>query len=215
MKNHVSYILVLMICLIAVRPLNAQPPLHEPEMYIGAQAGVLASMVYFYPRLSQSALNPFWGANAGVVFRYNGHKYCGLQVELNYMQRGWKDLSAGEARTRSMDFLEIPLLTHIYFGNRYRGYINLGPQIGVLIRSEKSEKYTDYQYTEKVNLFDYGVTGGIGFYARTVAGVWQIESRFNYSLSNLFPASAGAAFANSNSMNLSLNFAYLWEFKHP
>ena len=207
------YILLAMGLLMLLSPVSAQPRLQEPEMYVGAQAGVMASMVHFYPRLTQSPLNPFLGANAGFVFRYNGHKYCGLQVELNYMQRGWKESSNGTVRSRGADFLEIPFMTHIYFGNKYRGYINIGPQIGFLVRDNKITDSSDYQYTEPVKLFDYGVTGGLGFYARTLAGVWQLETRFNYSLATLFPTSAGATFANSNSMNLSLNLAYLWQIK--
>lgn len=205
-----------LLLLLAFTGAAAQPRLKVPEIYIGGQAGVLASMVHFSPSVKQSALQPHWGANAGFVFRYNGHKFCGLQAELNYMQRGWREPATAQRTelSRRADYLEIPFMAHIYFGKRYRGYINLGPQIGVLIYDSKTPVTTDaYQHQADLQRFDYGATAGLGFYARSVAGTWQLEARFNYSLSTIFPSSPTDYFANSNNMNLSVNFAYLWELK--
>lgn len=197
----------------------AQPALSSPEYYIGGQAGVLASRVNFSPTVNQTVTKPLWGANAGVVFRYARHKYCGLQVELNYMQRGWREPSTEttEEYSRRLDYIEIPFMSHIYFGKKVRGYINLGPQIGYLIydnfppSTAGDEAVQQKQRTD--NHFDWGVTAGIGMYARTKAGVWQIESRFNYSLGTIYSSRAGGYFNLSNHMNLSLNFAYLWQLQ--
>lgn len=191
----------------------AQPRLETPEMYVGVQGGVMASMMQFTPSVKQSAFSPFLGGNAGFVFRYAGHKYCGLQVELNWMQRGWHETETDYYR--ELDYLEIPFLAHIYFGKRYRGYLNLGPQIGFLIHeSDKnlpSESQPQYMPADKQ--FDWGVAGGLGFYARTVAGVWQLEARFNYSFGSVFSNRKADYFDYSNPMNLSLNFAYMWQIK--
>ena len=212
------FVVVILICL-GTLAAKAQPVLSSPEYYLGAQGGVLASMVMFNPTVYQSALKPFWGANAGLVFRYAGHKYCGLQLELNYMQRGWNEpeTTTTTAYSRRLDYIELPFMSHIYFGKIVRGYINLGPQIGYLIYDNMpavEEGDLAYQrITPIANRFDWGVTAGIGMYARTIAGVWQLEARFNYSLGTNFSSRAGAYFTGSNNMNLSLNFAYLWQIK--
>ena len=138
------------------------------------------------------------------------------------MQRGWHEIATSKQSDfqRRVDFIELPFMTHIYFGRRYRGYINFGPQIGFKIYDTNgTPEDSEYRHSAGLNIFDYGVTAGLGFYARTKAGVWQIESRFNYSISNLLPSALTDPYSNSNSMNLSLNFAYLWELKkkttHP
>lgn len=191
----------------------AQPRLRRPEYYFGAQAGVLASMTNFSPTVPQSALHPFLGANAGLVFRYSGQKCCGLQVEFNYMQRGWKETDTGYRR--ELDYLEIPFLAHIYFGKKYRGFLNVGPQIGLRIREQHFDlpDQGKPQYLPIDKPFDWGLAAGLGFLARTKAGVWQIEARFNYSFGDTFANHKADYFAHSNAMNLSLNLGWLWEFK--
>lgn len=211
----------LLLCAIIAQ---AQPRLDEQEIYIGAQAGIMASMITFDPNVKQSAKQPFTGINGGLIFRYAGHKVCGLQIELNYMQRGWHETETGYQR--ELDYIELPLLTHIYFGKRCRGYVNLGPQIGYCFRETTTPTLDFYhsapfvsanvhQYVSPIeNKFDWGVAGGIGFYARTrKAGVYQIEARFNYSLGTIYKNHQSDYFEQSNHMNLSLNIAYLWQIK--
>ena len=205
------FVILIVLCTYTVA--WAQPRLQQPEIYVGAQGGVLASMMQFSPKVAQSALHPYLGTNAGLVFRYAGHKYCALQLELNYMQRGWYETDTDYSRR--LDYLELPFLTHIYFGKRYRGFINLGPQIGVMVHEEGKNEPAEGkpQYLAVDRRFDWGIAAGIGFYARTVAGTWQIEARFNYSFGTVFDNRKADYFDNSNPMNLSLNFAYLWQIK--
>ncbi len=212
----------------------AQPKLQHPEMYIGAQGGALASMVQFSPTVPQDPLKSYLAPTAGIVFRYMGHKICGLQVEANWMQKGWNEYEISEEEkvvsySRQLDYVEVPLLCHLAFGKRCRGFINLGPQFGYLVHeaptlasAEQQDWWTDSnvdarigkQYRQIENKFDWGVAGGLGFYARTrKAGVYQIEARFNYSLGTYFANSQMDYFRNSNAMGLSLCFAYLWQFK--
>lgn len=203
---------ILFLC--SVLSVWAQPRLDNKEYYLGAQAGVLASMVHFSPDVTQSALSPYWGTNAGIVFRYSGHKCCGLQVELNYMQRGWYETQTNYRR--ELSYLELPFLTHICFGNKFRGFVNLGPQVGILL-NEKHHNMPEDKKTQHFPLdtrFDWGVAAGLGALYRSVAGVWQLELRFNYSFGDMFSNHKTDYFQNSNSMNLSLNFAWMWQFKN-
>jgi hypothetical protein len=202
----------------------AQPRLRTPEIYVGAHGGAMASTMLFKPdvadiEIKQSPLT--W--NGGLVFRYAGHKVCAIQVEANYMQRGWRETIVMSDQTkmdytRQLDYIEVPLLMHLYFGKeRFRGFINLGPQIGYCIRDIATELPSDiispqYQPIEKP--FDWGLAGGLGCYYRSKKiGLFQLEARFNFSMGTIYNNRKVDYFSQSNAMNASLNFAYLWEIK--
>ncbi len=218
--RHIFITILLLILSIAV---SAQPRLRTPEMYVGAHAGAMASTMLFKPNIAnidimQSPLT----INGGLVFRYAGHKVCAIQTELNYMQRGWREtITLGQTTmdyTRQLDYIEIPLLMHLYFGKeRFRGFFNLGPQIGYCIRDVATplpESVTAPHYQPIDKPFDWGLAGGLGCYYRTRhIGLFQLEARFNFSMGTTYNNRKVDYFSQSNAMNLSLNFAYLWEIK--
>ena len=168
-------------------------------MYVGAHGGAIASMYRFTPQVTQTWKHPFLGWNAGLVYRYAGHKVCGMQVEINYMQRGWYEPETDY--TRQLDYIEVPFLMHLYFGKRARGFFNLGPQIGYCIYSSEKGNVPEiydiarkagansksaHQYAKIEKPFDWGLAAGLGFYYRSkYAGVYQLEARFNWSFGNL------------------------------
>jgi len=209
----VQHIIVLFFVLLAGKSL-AQPRLEHPEMYVGVQGGAVASMVNFTPTVSQKATQCHLGSMAGLVFRYSADKCCAVQVELNYMQRGWRENQTGY--DRSLDFIQLPFFAHIYFGKRARGFFNLGPQIGVLIHESNNglDQSALPQYNPVQHKFDWGAAAGLGFLYRTKkAGTYQLEARFNYSFGHLFSNDKTAYFSQSNSMNLSLGLAWFWQVK--
>ena len=201
----------------------AQPRLRTPEIYIGAHAGAMASSMYFSPSVEHiNLLQSPISINGGLVFRYAGHKVCAIQTEVNYMQRGWREtITLGQTTmdyTRQLDYIEIPLLMHLYFGKeRFRGFFNLGPQIGYCIRDVATplpEGVTAPHYLPIDKPFDWGLAGGLGCYYRTRhIGLFQLEARFNFSMGTTYNNRKVDYFSQSNAMNLSLNFAYLWEIK--
>ena len=217
-------LILLFLLLLISRSLLAQPRLPRSEMYVGIHGGAMASIVIFKPKVEglnivQSPLSP----NGGLVFRYAGHKVCGIQVELNYMQRGWREVLPATATTpavdyrRQLDYIQLPLLMHLAFGNKFRGFLNLGPQIGYCFRDTeygtKNPLYT-HHYQPIQQPFDWGLAGGLGMYYRTnKIGTFQLEARFNYSLGSVFNNRITDYFTSANPMNLSINFAYLWEIR--
>lgn len=198
---------------------TAQPRLRTPEIYLGGHAGVMASSMIFKPsvkevRLIQSPLS----TNGGLIFRYAGHKVCAVQVELNYMQRGWLEKSEQGDYRRQLEYIEMPFLMHLYFGGQhFRGFLNLGPQIGYCFRdTEYGTKNPNYshQYVPIQHPFDWGVAGGLGMYYRTnKIGLFQLEARFNYSFGSVFNNRTTDHFSFANPIGLSLNLAYLWQIK--
>ncbi|MCQ2343121.1 MAG: PorT family protein [Paludibacteraceae bacterium] len=204
----------------------AQPRLRQPEMYVGVHGGVTFNMVMFTPDVI-GATNiidrTLLSGNGGLVFRYAGHKCCAVQVELNYMQRGWRENTedvpdASIHYQRRLDYIEVPFMAHIFFGKKMvRGFVNLGPQIGYCIHESQSgtmHPAKQEQYAAIDNKFDWGITGGLGMLLRTrKAGVFQIEARFGYSLGDYFHSNKTDYFSTSNPLNLNANIGYLWEIK--
>ena len=207
----------------------AQPRLRVPEIYIGVHGGVTASSVMFNPAVAN--MTPITqayvlGGNGGLVFRYGGHKCCAIQVELNYQHRGWREHQAADEATgiaestysRELHYIELPLLMNLNFGNeRCRGFLNLGPQIGYCFRDVSygtPNPLYAHQYEKIDKPFDWGVAGGLGVYYRTnKIGLFQLEARMNYSFGGVFGTSKIDYFTSASPVNLSVNFAYLWEIK--
>lgn len=204
---------------LACSAVSAQKRLRQPEIYLGAHAGAMASTVYFSPSVAgMNVLQSPLSVNGGLVFRYAGHRVCAIQVEANYMQRGWREKGENVDYRRQLDYIEVPLLMHLYFGKQhFRAFVNVGPQLGYCIRDVQlgtSNPHYKYQYAEVEKPFDWGAAAGAGVYYRTnKIGLFQLEARFNYSLGGVFKVSKMNHFEAANHMNLSLNLAYLWEFK--
>lgn len=191
-------------------------------MFVGAYGGATVSTVFFTPTVGgmSDLLKVPLGWNAGAVFRYGAHKVCSIQVEAGYVQRGWREYSDkdGYDYTRTLHYVQIPLLAHIHFGSEHvQGFINLGPDVAYCLGSnEKGTKQTasTYQYRDIDHSFDWGACGGLGFYGiHRKAGVYQLELRVHYSFGSLYNNSRAEHFAASNTLTASLNFAYMWQIK--
>jgi hypothetical protein len=193
--------------------LSAQVRLDKPEMYLGANFGVTESMIGFNPTIPQGFL---MGYNGGIVFRYIAEKNVGMQAELNFSQRGWKESSG--LYSRQLNYIELPFMTHIYVGNKNRFFFNIGPKISYLI-SEKvllntTANSTDVQHITPVQTpFDYGLCTGLGFLFNIKGKILQLDTRANYGLSDIFADQKKDYFSTSNNFDLSINLAWLFQLK--
>lgn len=192
--------------------LLAQQRLDKPEMYIGGNFGVTESMVAFNPSVSQGFL---LGYNGGIIFRYVGDKYAGVQAELNFSQRGWTEKSGLYAR--QLNYVELPFLTHFYLGKKGRIFFNIGPKISYLLSEKVLTKGTTNIDTQHITLiqnpFDYGLCGGLGFLFNIKGTVYQLDTRAYYALSDVFSNDKRDYFATSNNLNVSVNLAWMLQIK--
>ncbi|MCQ2311979.1 MAG: PorT family protein [Paludibacteraceae bacterium] len=221
MKRY-SFIFVLLLSSVT---LLGQKRLLQPEIYLGVHGGAVASTVFFSPQVSY--MTPITkgcvlGGEGGLVFRYSEQKCCAIQIELNYLQRGWaekgQDAYGSANYTRKLHYIEMPVLMHLYFGSSsFRGFVNVGPQIGYCVKEEMLGEQAPFggdQYKPIDNRFDWGVGGGLGCYYRSRnAGVYQFDIRVGYSLGTVFSNKAGADFSKSNPLTVGVGLAWLWEFK--
>ncbi|MCE1155513.1 MAG: PorT family protein [Bacteroidales bacterium] len=199
-----SVVTTVMIC--CLNPIQAQNQF-AAETYVGVNGGYALSMVNFLPSVRQT-FQP--GYQGGVVFRHNSQNHMGVQAELNYMQRGWNEESG---YVRQLNYIELPFMSHFYFGNKIQFFINIGPKLSYLLNdkglSPPSTPSQAVQYGELTRPLDYGFCGGFGLQVRFGRQIVLLDSRVNYSISTLFPDRLTDHFRNSNHMNASLSAAWL------
>lgn len=223
-------LLIIVIAALAGLSATAQRRI-DKRIYIGGKGGVLLTRQSLSPSVPQG-----WrlGPQVGGVFRYIEENHFGIMAELNFSQRGWKENFDGApySYSRSLTYIELPIMTHIYFGSeRFKGFVNLGPQIGVMIANSASANFDtgnisalpDFpvnvhrtaQYALEVkNRFDYGIMAGVGmevaFGGRHSV---MLEGRFYYGLGNVFSAKRSDAFSSSSGMAIGITAAYLFRLK--
>lgn len=169
------------------------------------------------------------GIMMGASFRYAEEKNFGLIGELNLVQRGWKEdfEETDFTYSRKFTYIQIPLLTHIYFGGRkWKGFVNLGPEVSYMI-SDKISSNFDYNNPEKVegfpshnrmldqmkmevsNKFDYGITAGAGveFFVKPRHSL-TLEGRYYFGIGNIFPSKKRDVFSASRGSAILISLGY-------
>ncbi len=203
---------------------------YSSNVSIGIKGGADLSQVMFNPSVRQG-FKP--GALAGFTFRYIEENHFGVIAELNFIQRGWKENfeELPFSYSRTLNYLELPVMTHIYFGRRGRFFFNAGPVVGYMLgektssnfNPEKIDEIPDFpiknrmndQQTMKIaNRFDYGICAGLGgeFNINRLNSL-SLEARFYFGLGNIMSAKRADIFSGSNSMTLSLALGYWFRIK--
>lgn len=204
---------------------------YEPHFSIGGKAGMTLSNVAFTPTIEQS-MNT--GITAGIIARYTEENHFGLIGELKIEQRGWKEKfeETNFQYNRTLTYLQLPILTHVYFGSdKFKGFLNLGPSVGYMISSKTSANF-DYMNPGEVagfpidnrhvnqmamevkNKFDYGILAGLGveFIIKKKHSV-MLEGRYYYGLGNIFPAKKKDEFSASRGTSIEITLGYLFHIK--
>ena len=232
MKKQSIIALLSFLYLSAGIPVHAQLQDPRHNLAIGINGGVNLSSVSFEPSIKEKT---FLTPSFGVTIRYISERYlkmfCGIQAEINYSQRGWKeniDDGTGDTYQRSMNYVEVPLMAHLAFG-KDKGYgarfvLNLGPQIGYLLgeSEKKSEAWHPnerpsgviWQYGKMAeSKFDYGIVGGVGIEARTVIGNFLLEARYYFGLSDFYHSTKKDPFSRSAHSYIAGRLTYLFDLK--
>ncbi len=203
---------------------------YSPILSIGGKAGTAFSSIAFSPDVKQSML---MGYMAGVTFRYTEEKYFGLIAELNIEQRGWKENFEEHpfAYERKLTYIQLPLLTHIYFGNdKFKGFVNLGPEVGYMIGEDISANFnyenplaipnfplnrmTEQLYTPVKNKFDYGISGGVGMeFFINKRNSLLLEGRYYFGLGSIYSDSKRDTFSASRGTSIMISLGYMFRIK--
>ena len=224
-----GYIVTGLLLAAGVLPVSAQLQEQRRNFALGVNGGVNLNSVSFQPTIKQ---NTMIGPAMGITARYISEKYfkmiCGVQMEVNYSQRGWSEkIEDGTDNTykRAMNYIEIPLLAHLAFGkdegHGARFIVNLGPQVGFLL-SEKETKGGNWDPSDRYvsnstygkmaeNKFDYGLVGGMGVELRTGIGNFVLEGRYYFGLSDFYGNSKSDPYSRSAHSYIGGRLPYLFD----
>lgn len=228
-------VMIRTLAMVAMMLLAAYPAVaqryYNPEFHMGVKAGASISSMSFSPSVQQS-----WnqGYVAGLVFRYTEEKIFGLIGEINIEQRGWKEDFKENSQfkySRTLTYIQIPLMTHIYFGRKVKGFVNLGPSVSCYLSSKISSNF-DYKNVNEVpgfplknrtneqmamevkNRFDYGIVGGVGMeVVIKKRHSLMLEGRYYFGIGNIFPSAKKDIFSASRAMSIQVSLAYLFKVK--
>lgn len=226
MKKYTIFIgLTLALLFAGIQSVQAQVGKPLNLWAVGVNAGLNMNDMEFQPEVKTGGYNAM---HFGLTGRYIHENYfsmiSGVQVELNYSQRGWAakfdDEGDNRSYTHTLNYLEVPLLAHLGFGNETGNqfFLHLGPQFGFLL-SESSdfggEGWTDElkqgeNYREEAdNTFNYGIVGGAGVELKTGIGHFLLEGRYYYSLADIYSNAKKEYFDRSAPTTIEVTFTYL------
>lgn len=203
---------------------------YKSNIAVGAKGGADLSRVFFNPSVRQSFKV---GGTAGLMFRYVEESHFGLIAELNFVQRGWKENFEGAPYnySRTFNYIELPVMAHIYFGRRGKFFFNAGPEIAYMLSESSSANFNvdnmltlpDFPNTNRTNAqmtmprknkIDYGIAAGLGGeFNINRRNSLCIEIRFYYGLGNVFGAKRTDIFNASNQMSLLATLGYWFRIK--
>lgn len=210
-----------LLLLIAGGKLHAQTS-QEPffqAISVGVKGGMTASRFTFVPSVRQRLHT---GPVAGISVRYDVERGASLQAELNYRRGGWQERydSLQTHYTRHLDYLELPLLTHLYIrSGDMRFFLNAGPFFGYLLGESatstgesnmSSLDTTRHGIAVRDRLF-WGLGGGPGI--SIPLGNRQrieLEGRFVYGLGNIWSSKRGSTYVQSSEMYFGATLNYFF-----
>lgn len=217
MNSFKGYVILLPLLFSFVTTSKAQEAF-VPETTIGVKGGANLSQYSFNPSVSQRVT---YGYTGGLVFRHIPLPKLGVQIELNFVQRGWEERVASEQYfTRKLNHIELPFMTHVALGARNTNYIlNFGPTASYLLSGKKGVEAPDeetfgYYYKDIDYPFMLGLSLGVGLVQKTPVGVFQLEGRAFQSLSNVFRHDPDLLSSKNLSIGLTMSYQIMLQGKN-
>jgi hypothetical protein len=229
-KRGVALLLFLLTCMSAAVAQQRVPK----ELSLGVIGGAVMSQMNFDATTTMPQ-DMAKGYTCGVSARYIEEQFFGLQVEALLTRRGFQDRFDPEeygdlSFKRSLTYLEVPVLSHIYFpfGKRKRSEIcvDLGPKFGIMLWEKTESNLPDdfgetgtataglqtAHHTMAVsNRFDYGIQVGLGYefhFSPKVSA--QLQGRYYFGLGNIFPDEKSDIFETSSNQHIMVVMTLFW-----
>lgn len=227
MITRKQIISLLIVCVCSISSIYSQDKF-KPEWNIGVGFGPTFTSVDLQNGVGQGVSTKSWQQfHGGLGVRYMSEKNLGILGELNYTQYGWQQVFPEQpqlSHSHKLNYLELPVLTHIYFGNKVRFIVNLGPKLGFLLseKEEMNKALTDYlasgnmsdntithQYYRDAEVkIDYGILAGMGLEIRTGIGSFSLEGRYYFGLGDMYNNRKTDYFARSANRAISARLTY-------
>lgn len=188
------------------------------QTLIGVKAGANFSQLLYQQINQRPPVQTYkTGYTGGLVIKYYAQPHVGIQGEVNYSQKGWLITQDANIHEKSLDYIEIPVMTNIYLGKKKtQVFLNLGPYIAFLVNESDKETINTVEGKyifegRAVKEFDYGLNVGAGFNHAFSFGTIQVEGRFSQGLNNLIDSFGTVEQTQGQVLNVSLAYFYkLW-----
>lgn len=202
----------------------------DSRVDIGVRGGITLSEVMFKPSIIQKF---GMGQTYGLTFRYTEENHFGIIAEVNFVQRGWAEKFEDLTYTyqRTLNYIEIPVMSHIYFGRRGKFFFNAGPEVSYYLGDKITSNF-DYQnaasmpdftnrnrrteqLTMKVNqTLDFGIVAGLGGeFSVNRRNSLSVEARVYYGIGNVMPSGRQDYFSVSNQLSIGVTAGYWFRIK--
>ena len=145
------------------------------QLSFGVRAGFGSYGAHFEPPSLNWNQVSLYEPNFGFVAVFNDKSNAGVQLEINYAVKGWreKEKECDTVRYKhEISYLEIPLMTHFELGRgKFRVIGIFGPYFAVKQNEKTTNLNYNYiieqnlydMYNQKVRKLDFGNKVGIGF----------------------------------------------------
>jgi hypothetical protein len=157
----------------------------------------------------------------GVVFKhFEKEEHGGVQLELNLSQKGWiETIDSVNSYSRRISYVELPFMSQFYAGTyKSNVFFQVGPYLGYSIAAKEKDVINElegarnYKFTDADNRFDLGLAAGVGIKQAYSFGIFQLEGRFSYGVSNAVKAIGSRNFSAAKNMAVTLSLAYMLDY---
>jgi hypothetical protein len=221
-----------------------------PAWTVGAHAGAnLSNLILGKPMVNDN--NSFgYGYDGGLSLEYGINSHLSLVAEGNFVNiNSWRDevqpllpgsplqtttttLYANFKKTQTFDYIQVPVMARVTFGDKFKYYINAGPYVGLLTFAQVKTSGDSYLYldergnvpynengsihsfnattdvTTKINTVDFGIAAGFGGgYTFGRHGIW-LDARYNIGLVNIRTSSEINGQNQLEGFGLGLGYTY-------
>lgn len=218
--------IILMGCLI-----TCQAQTHfDSRVDLGLRGGTTFSTVMFKPSITGTL---GMGYTGGFTFRYSEENHFGIIAEVNLVQRGWAEKfeNLPYSYQRILNYVEVPVMSHIYFGHRGKFFINAGPEVAYYLgdKIKSNFNYMDtsgldgfndkHRRTEQLTMavsqkLDFGIVAGLGGeFSINRRNALAIEARLYYGIGNVMPSGRQDTFTLSNQLSMAVTAGYWFRIK--
>ena len=165
------------------------------------------------------------GFNIGLASQFRVSEVFAVAPEISYTQRGYLyEFGTGGEYNIRYDYVNVPVLFRLNFGDILKGYVNAGPTFGYLLsgklKAEGEILGEQYAIDEKLNFdsdgenewdldanrFEFGGSIGGGIMLDTEGGSFLIDLRYTQGFTNI--ANVDESDGNKN-QEVSVSLIYL------
>jgi hypothetical protein len=175
------------------------------------------------------------GYLGGVAIGWQKKPNAGLRSEITYVRKGWGERindpnfeRIDTIYTTALDYVEVPIMAHLYLGQRLRYFLNIGLYTGFVVNSSETASISGrgtvnlpdsmvnrllIRYNpDRDRKFDFGIAGGLGLAYASKIGTFQAEARLAFGLRSVRAINLEPIPRSILNFNLQYTITYLYNF---